>query len=311
MQSRAVVAASCAALLLGCGAASGGRVPRDASITHFISFGPGVTGLTSRVKEERLTACLSGAIGDDEDARQWTDNIRSTMLKWINPLRPLTAARLVEQIDVYRDSRGCDVDVDVAPNTHSNTRIGQQPLIRMGSQGYMASYNVLLHEFGHAFALNDTYQDGTTAGNCIAGQPQAVMCNTGFGDLQSDDVRGVQQVFRQAFPNDRPPEPGQPSYRLFAALGPGDGTDRAELHLGLSGEAEIDGGAMAWCVGPAVDCRIDGAVWNEARREGRRGDAVLFRSGSELNLAASPRITIRYKTGRGETVRELEIVRGS
>lgn len=310
MRSRTVVAASLAALLLGCGAGGDDRAPRDASITHFISFGPGVTGLTSRVKKERLTACLRGAIGDDEDVRQWADNIRSTMLKWISPLRPLTAAKLVEEIDVYRDSRGCDVDVNVAPNTHSNTRIGQQPVISMGSEGYMASYNVLLHEFGHAFALNDTYQDGT-AGNCVAGQPQAVMCNTAFGELQRDDVRGVQQIFRQAFPNDRPPEPGQPSYRLFAALGPGDGVDRAELHLGLSGDAEIDGGVMAWCVGRAADCRVDGSVWNEALREAKRGDAVLFRSGSELNLAAIPQITIRYKTGRGETVRELEIVRGS
>jgi hypothetical protein len=267
-------------------------------------------GLTARVKAERLTACLRGAVGDDEDVRQWAENIRGTMLKWISPLRPLTAAKLVEQIDVYLDSRGCDLDVNVAPNTHSNTRIGQQPLISMGAEGYMASYNVLLHEVGHAFALNDTYQDGR-AGNCVAGQPQAVMCNTAFDDLQSDDVRGVQQIFRQAFPNDRPPEPGQPSYRLFAALGPVDGADRAELHLGLSGYAEIDGGAMAWCVGRAADCQADGAVWTEARRAVKRGDAVLFRAGSELNLAASPRITIRYKTGRGETLRELEIVRGS
>jgi len=59
---------------------------------------------------------------------------------------------------------------------------------------------VLLHEFGHAFALSDTYQGGQS-GNCQANQPQAVMCNTSFDTPQTDDVAGIRSVYQSTFPN--------------------------------------------------------------------------------------------------------------
>src|SRR5436309_785422 len=52
---------------------------------------------------------------------------------------------------------------------------------------------ILLHEFGHAFGLSDTYVEGVWT--CAADQPEAVMCHNATPALRADDIRGVRYEY--------------------------------------------------------------------------------------------------------------------
>lgn len=180
--------------------ACGTKAPESGvSHPHFISFGPNVHGLTEKVKKPELRICLAGVAAGTE-WETWEGNVKSVVLKWVDALRPVATTELAKAVLVTDENTDCDAHVRVQPGTWSNTQIGSTPTVNMDRTGYFAGYNVLLHEFGHAFALSDTYQGGQS-GNCQAGQPQAVMCNTSFAELQDDDVKGVQTVYQHAFPN--------------------------------------------------------------------------------------------------------------
>lgn len=188
----------CAALVLP---ACGGRASRPGDVSHpdFISFGPNVHGLTEKVKQPDLKVCLAGVDAGSE-WKLWEGNIQSVVLKWVDALRPVAAGELTQMVTVTGDQQGCDAYVRVVPGTWSNTQIGTPPTVNMDRTGYFAGYNVLLHEFGHAFALSDTYQGGQS-GNCQPNQPQAVMCNTSFDTPQDDDIKGIRAVYQSTFPN--------------------------------------------------------------------------------------------------------------
>ncbi len=195
---RATLVTLTAALALqGCGSKE--QETSAVSHPHFISFGPNVHGLTEKVKKPELRICLAGVAAGTE-WETWEGNIQSVVLKWVDALRPVAQAELAKSVLVSDEKSNCDGYVKVQPGTWSNAQIGATPTVNMDSAGYFASYKVLLHEFGHAFALSDTYQGGQS-GNCKPGQPQAVMCNTSFEDLQDDDVKGIQAVYQNAFPN--------------------------------------------------------------------------------------------------------------
>lgn len=253
----------------------------------FITFGPGVTGLTQQVKKPTMTACLYGV--STAEKSEWEDKIKRSMLKWVDTVRDLSADELTNDVKVVLDSGDCDVDVTVQEGVHANTIIGQSPRVNMGASGYMASFNTMLHEFGHAFALSDTYQNGVS-GNCQPGQPQAVMCNTSFDTPQSDDVKGMADVFKSAFPSDRP-DGSSKAYKFSAALG-AEQVDTTELRIGLSGAPEKTGANVEVCDGSLEDCKGDVAVWKTARRSGPKGDAVIF--SLRLALKEGMQLTVRY-----------------
>jgi len=60
---------------------------------------------------------------------------------------------------------------------------------------------VTVHEWGHAFQLDDTYIEGSPG--CKPNQPAtSVMCNPrSFTALQTDDIRGARQSYREAHPS--------------------------------------------------------------------------------------------------------------
>ena len=101
----------------------------------------------------------------------------------------------------------------------------------MGRCGYallysQRPYGTYLHEFGHAVAgLADTYSGGS-AGNCISGQPQSIMCwgaygpddAAGYNRLFPDDVKGIQAQYRRIMGNMQAPAQG--AIDPFAPLDP-------------------------------------------------------------------------------------------
>lgn len=260
--------------LFGCGQAEDRQ---SDSQLHFITFGPGVSGLIGKVKKRNLLACLSGHSSTDRGL--WVKNIESVILKWVEPLRHLSADQLTNTVEII-DGRGkCDTDIVIAQNTHSNTSIGSYPTVRMSPSGYFASFNVLLHEFGHAFALGDTYQNGTS-GNCQPGQPQAVMCNTGFAELQKDDVAGLEEIFKRTFPRDEPNTggvvPTEPLKVNFAlALGAETSRDKFEVVAGIYGLDARKSLAISYCL---ADCELANS-WKKMEFSRSKSDSVLFSAG--------------------------------
>lgn len=265
------------------------------SSLHYITFGPGVSGLIAKVKKRKLQACLSGHSNADRDL--WVRNIESVILKWVEPLRHLSADQLATSVEVVDGKGTCDTDIVIAPNTHSNTTISSYPVVRMSPSGYFAGINVLLHEFGHAFALSDTYQNGAS-GNCKPGQPQAVMCNTSFSTLQSDDIKGVEEIFKRTFPRDESSGgggivPNVPLNVHFAlGLGIESGRDKFEIFVGVSGADSTKTLALSYCL---AACELD-VSWNSMKFIRSKSGSYLFSAGS---LAIQNKMNIQIKSTDG------------
>lgn len=290
-----------AMMATGCGSSADHEVD-GASDLHFITFGPGVSGLVAKVKKPQLAVCLSGV--SEGDRKLWSDEVKSVVMKWISPLRAQTSDNLTQGVSVVRAGEACDADVIARPGTHANTFIGQRPTVNMDVNGYFASYNVLLHEFGHAFALSDTYQGGQS-GNCVPGQPQAVMCNTSFSDLQRDDVSGVVKVFKQTFPNDRPgdkptvdPDAEIAKMKLAMALGEEVSGDTYKLALGLLG-TELKGATAEVCLGSLGACKASESGWRAMTRVAKKGEAIILQDQQGTLVQSGLSVTMRYKDAGG------------
>lgn len=166
----------------------------------FILIGGNYSGLMRYAKKETIRICLSGGLS--QAARDaWAETINDVTKKWLDSIRPLTFAKLADGATIVTSD--CYATVLVQPQNNAYTLLGTNPRIVVAPSGYFGSYNVVLHEFGHAFGLGDTYQNGQS-GNCRPGQPQAVMCNTSFDHLQPDDLAGMKAVFKMVYPNDTP-----------------------------------------------------------------------------------------------------------
>jgi hypothetical protein len=277
----------------------------DASQLHFLTIGQGYSGLVAKVKQPVLRACTYNT------PYAIDDGIPDATLKWIEPLRKLTSAKLTKKVEVSVNGKtGCDFYVVSRSGTHANTEVTENPVVNLDTDGYFASYNVLLHELGHAFALGDTYYNGQS-GLCQPGQPQAVMCNTSFSALQPDDITGVQSIFKRTFPNDKPGPNGGgnddvddedngvgedgPSAKLFAALGAKQGVDRYALQLSAVGGKS---GAMEICVGDSEDCSPDTGDFVVTRLEKAVAGQARF-SLRSVDVSQGLQLTLRYTPGDG------------
>ena len=282
-------------LAVGCGSAPSSQNSGDASELRYLTFGNGTVGLVAHAKQTSIKACLFGA--DSSNQGEWAANIKSVIGKWVGTMTALTSDTLTSQVEVLVNGRDCDVDVSVESGAWSQTNVGDHPTVHMGASGYFAGYNVLLHEFGHAFALGDTYMNGQS-GNCQPGQPQAVMCNTSFDEPQPDDIKGIKDIYSNAFPNDKPGQPGIPGrpagskYSLAAALGKDLGNGNYVLKIGVSGAAEAPGGVVEICEGNKNQCMSSG-FWASARRETAKNGATIFTIASQA-VASGQELTLRY-----------------
>jgi hypothetical protein len=280
------------AAAVGCGRPEETSV--DSSKLHFITFGPGISGLVSKVKNKTLTACLSGHTSANRSS--WERNIQSSILKWIEPMREMTNVPLADEVRVIDGRGNCDTDIVIAPNTHSNTSISSYPVVRMSAEGYFAGYNVLLHEFGHAFALSDTYQGGQS-GNCQPGQPQALMCNTSFKDLQADDKSGVQAVFKRTFPNEVPNSGGSIptvlNVKITLALGNKISDDKYEVFAGISGIDAQKAESVSYCLSNCE--QVDS--WTKIKKSQDKTDSAIFAAGSH-ELIEDVVFQIRVEAGQ-------------
>src|SRR5262245_32867488 len=99
MQSRltkvlsAVFAGAMCLGLAACGGAKPAAVG-DVSRPDLIGYGPGVYGLTAKVKQHQMRICLAGIDASSSDYQTWEDNIQSVVLKWVDAIRPIAHTEL-------------------------------------------------------------------------------------------------------------------------------------------------------------------------------------------------------------------------
>lgn len=275
--------------------APGGGKRTNPSQLDYVRQDANSYALVGHVKQPELLICLDLTSGSSSG--EWEENIRSVVSKWIKPMRALTADALVETINVTTQDANCDGYVTVRDGVWSHTYIQDNPVINMGNDQYTGSYNVLLHEFGHAFALGDTYQNGQS-GDCQPGQPQAVMCNTSFADLQKDDIAGITRIFKSAYPYDKP-GPVAAAIIMFLAVGKEISTDKYELAVAVIGaKAGEAAGKVEACFG--VTCSSRGAGWKSFNFIETKDDASIFRSSDASTFSDQLSISVRYRAKSGE-----------
>ncbi len=306
----------------------------NTSHLNFLTFGEGVYGLIQDVRKQEITACLSGSY---DNFNSWENRVRVAILKWVDPLRDISPSPLANNVLVREGQGGnCDVDVVIHPSVHAHTNIGSHPVVNMSASGYFASDNVLTHEFGHAFALADTYQGGQS-GNCQAGQPQSLMCNTSYSAPQADDIKGIYKKYQELYSdasnmnsinprpesdyerfyydnneiNDQEPgitDPNQFQGDFYVALGDMNSSNTAPIYLNYATNSRNF--ELWYCEGNQSNCNAPHSDWYTANAiKNNLGDRV-FKSQKDLSVSELKNLTLGVLKGnRNSGVKEIKLKR--
>lgn len=169
----------------------------ESSTLDYLTFG-GTEGCTMRyAREPAIRLCVYGTAASGQSLEKAKDYSKRALLKWFRALRQIDD-KVTE--NVLFSCEKPHLRVQLEPG--NGTSMGRCGYARIYSQ---RPYGTYLHEFGHAVAgLADTYSGGS-AGNCISGQPQSVMCwgaygpddSAGYNRLFPDDVKGIQSQYRR------------------------------------------------------------------------------------------------------------------
>ena len=155
-----------------------------------IHFGTIRGALVDDIGNQCLRIKVKGHYGYNRST--WTGYSARAVWTWLRPLREL-GGRVTACIQWVNS--GQDLEVEIRRGTgrayyHPGYYVfpfgwrGPHIVMYEGTDGWRTT----LHEFGHAFGLDDTYIEGVWT--CKPGQPNSVMCNTAE-ELLADDVRGI------------------------------------------------------------------------------------------------------------------------
>ena len=200
--------------------------------------------LLAKIFADSITVCLKEPVPATRE-----QDIQSAIVAWTAPLRELTdkpifkTVRLKSVSDAECSSTGA-WDILLNPNYTSRSHfIVGKKLMQISTSD---TYQIVLHEFGHAFGLADTYND-QIFGACQQGQPRSVMCGSKFGvwyfrniggieTLLPDDIRGIKAAFCKLYasstekcssvpaaePESNTLSTGEPRFRIDAEFSEGD-----------------------------------------------------------------------------------------
>lgn len=201
-------------LVMACGR------PLELEGQGFISWGDSMVrqSVIAKSLEKELRVCLEGSMNsaDLTRVRLWT---KKAALTW------LRVGKVIDNRVSGQVSFSCD-------KPHMTLKLRQGGGTSYASPSvatiYLTRpYGTWTHEFGHALAgLSDTYS-GRTAGVCVSGQPQSLMCWGAYGpranpdqwsSLWVDDVNGFQSNYRKLFGRELTPPTWAPGANLEAPL---------------------------------------------------------------------------------------------
>jgi len=208
---------------------------------RFIVFGDAENYLISQITTN-IGVCLTGDGVTTTTRSGFETTIRNAIMAWVDAVRPTSTVALVDADDITFTCSGADVNVNWDKDAgRANAPRGQVNLF--GGDTFVT----VMHEFGHIFALGDTYVEGVWT--CQPGQPNSVMCGSGGipSTLQADDINGIQEIFAMAFPDASTRRwsrsenwCGFANGQLFIGDFNGDGNDDMLCHDASAGDKWID-----------------------------------------------------------------------
>ena len=170
--------------ILGCGQ------PADepSSEVKHILLPPNEVGLTRRIHEEAIDVCLTN--GGENIIRRF---ISESIHEWLMPMREINP----RVTNIVRFT--CPGHVDITINSgqgRAHTYLNRYPAIYIYEEDPYLPYKIL-HEIGHAFGLDDTYE--AQGGTCMSEQDSSVMCHANSRFLQEDDIEGARNLFMRTW----------------------------------------------------------------------------------------------------------------
>lgn len=163
----------------------------------YLTMGRTDTCTLRYAREPAIRLCIYGSAANGQSLEKARYYSKKALLKWFRALRQIDD-KVTDEVVFTCDKPHLKVQLEPG----NGTSMGRCGYTRIYSQ---RPYGTYLHEFGHAVAgLADTYSGGS-AGNCISGQPQSVMCwgaygpddAAGYNRLFPDDVKGIQNQYRK------------------------------------------------------------------------------------------------------------------
>jgi hypothetical protein len=168
--------------------ALGCKNQQSTSDPDFLLLNYGGGGLIRYINQAELSICTN-----DMSRAQ---DIEAVVRAWISLARGVARPRVVEG-----NSGNCQATVSfqslpASSPSYTQTSAGRANIVMNSGSQWFNFTPVLMHEFGHAFGLADTYSPTERKnGVCISGQPrEAIMCTISLGVPQADDQAGIEAV---------------------------------------------------------------------------------------------------------------------
>lgn len=176
-----------------------------ASKEKFLTLGSEKSKLLSAVTSKQIRVCLT-SMSSEISSADWQQHAEKAIATWIEALRPISDVALVKDIQIINkdhcEAKEFDHVIQLQTGKERSSHWPGESITTF-YVGDSRGYAVLLHESGHAMGLADTYEG---RGKCKPGQPQSVMCNCDFFDLQKDDIVGIRVIFATYYTNFLKPE---------------------------------------------------------------------------------------------------------
>lgn len=198
----------------------GNYLTQNNSNLNYLILQPDEWGLSYHVKKKVMGVCISfispdgnsefgeptdsdidTSLDDPEVQAEWVSWAEQSLKIWLTPLREISSTELAKTF-VSRLDQGCDdtyADFSVSSRlTHNEgaTGVGERPHVVIGERD-STPFRTTLHEFGHAFGMDDTYRNA--CGQTGSPHPNAVMCSLSYDSLQSDDIAGIRDIYHKIF----------------------------------------------------------------------------------------------------------------
>ncbi len=151
--------------------------------------------LTAHVQRgSTIRMCVTGTGVTSANRASHEADIREAVSEWVSAMAPVSKVALISGDAVTFTCNTPDYTVEYFDQA-GRANATYQRIHMFRSDGY----ETLLHEFGHAFGLADTYIEDVWS--CEGDQPDSLMCS-GRGTLQPDDILGIQEVYCTVFNTD-------------------------------------------------------------------------------------------------------------
>jgi hypothetical protein len=195
-------------LLVACAAEPARQYEADLQMQPFVLL-PSSNLLEYAKPGSTLRVCIAGDEVTADNVGRHISDVRWAIGSWLSAAEQISNAELISPDDIQfivGNAEGtCEGDSELKvrfwltnPDFPGVPAMSGADRLEVWPGG--DDPHVILHEIGHHFGLDDTY-DG--AGGCLPGQPDSVMCEMSRSTtLMDDDVAGVQAAFCRRYPDD-------------------------------------------------------------------------------------------------------------